>query len=138
MTSFSSIPDEIVHHIISFLSPEDCLLSIQLLSRRYHRIACEGLLWREYCQSSFKFWNPEHSFQEKLNGRAKDVDWRALWFKRKRSNTHALKLLNGILESKVSRIARFEDMCLLGYDVKDFLLEQCHADESFDDVLARR
>lgn len=138
MPSLDGVPDEVIQHILHFVSPDDNLRSVQLLSKRFNRLANEALLWRHYCRISFRYWAPEHQFQEKLQGLATDVDWKDLWMIRRRRNSHVGHLLDGILTTQVGRIKKFEQICLLGYDAKDFLLEQCHTDESAEDVLARR
>lgn len=132
------LPDEIVQHLLYYISPEDTLCGFQYLSHRFKRLANESLLWKYYCQSSFQFWHPEHDLQGKLKCRASDVDWRHLYLLRKARNDQVSYLLDGILASKVGRLRRFEEICQFGYDAKDFLLKQCHAHEDLPDVLSRR
>ncbi|KAL1837574.1 hypothetical protein VTJ49DRAFT_3634 [Mycothermus thermophilus] len=136
--SLGDVPDEIVRHILLYLSPEHTLQSIQLVSRRYHHLANEPLLWRWHCVRSFRFWSPEHKLDEKLAARASSVDWKGLWITRKQRNLRAADLLNGIINSTVHQVHRLKGICEMGYDVKDFLLEQIHCDHSVEDVLARR
>ncbi|EEY23624.1 F-box domain-containing protein [Verticillium alfalfae VaMs.102] len=138
MPTLEEIPDEIIHHILSYVSPENNLLSVQLLSRRLNTIANEPLLWRQHCRTSFKYWGPDHDFQAKLDGKVSDVDWKGLFLVRKATNARISNLFDGILATKLGRVRRFEQICLLGYDAKDFLLEQCHTIDTADDVLARR
>ncbi|KAG7134557.1 hypothetical protein HYQ45_007528 [Verticillium longisporum] len=138
MPTLEEIPDEIIHHILSFVSPENNLLRVQLLSRRLNTIANEPLLWRQHCRTAFTYWGPDHDFQAKLDGKVSDVDWKALFLVRKATNARISNLFDGILATKLGRVRRFEQICLLGYDAKDFLLEQCHTIDTADDVLARR
>lgn len=137
-SSLEDIPDEIIRHILLYLPPEDTLESFQFLSRRYHHLANESLLWRWHCRGSFRHWNPEHNLSEKLAALASSVDWRGLWITRKRKNDRAARLLDGVIATKVGQLSRMQGICELGYDVKDYLLEQCRADDSAEDVLARR
>ena len=137
-SSLEDVPDEIIRHILLYLPPEHTLASFQLVSRRYHHLANEPLLWRRHCQSSFRYWNPEHQLQERLRALASSVDWRGLWITRKRRNNKAARLLDGVILTKVGQSRKLGGICKLGYDVKDYLLEQCHVDESAEDVLARR
>ncbi|KAL2139854.1 hypothetical protein VTI28DRAFT_4617 [Corynascus sepedonium] len=137
-SSLEDIPDEIIRHILLYLPPEHTLESFQLISRRYHHLVNEPLLWRWHCQHSFRFWSPEHRLQEKLKALASSVDWKGLWITRKRGNNKAARLLNGVIATKVGQLRRLQGICELGYDVKDYLLEQCHVDESSEDFLARR
>lgn len=138
MSSLNCLPDEIIHHILTYVSPEDNLSSVQLVSRRLNHVANETLLWRYHCQTSFSFWHPDHRFQDKLASTPSHVEWKKLWIERTRNNATAARLLDDALATKVGRYGRIQQICLLGYDVKDFLLEQCRVDESAEDVLARR
>jgi F-box protein 21 len=137
-SSLEDIPDEIIRHILLYLPPEDTLENFQLLSRRYQHLANESLLWRWHCQHSFRHWHPDHDFHEKLTVRASSVDWRGLWTRRKRNNNRVARLLDGVLSTKVGQLKKLKQICELGYDAKDYLLEQCRADDSAEDVLARR
>ncbi|KAI5466479.1 Transglutaminase-like superfamily-domain-containing protein [Mariannaea sp. PMI_226] len=136
--SLDQIPDEIIHHLLYYVSPEDTLANFQPVSRRLKLIASEPLLWRYYCRHAFKYWNPDHDLQGKLRGKASDVDWKSLYLLRKRQNGRVSRLLDLILETKVHRLKRIEQIVRLGYDAKDFLLEQCQVDDSSEDILARR
>jgi F-box protein 21 len=138
-TCLESIPNEIITHLLYFLPPEDNLVCFQRLSKRLNRLANSGLLWRHHCVQSFKYWNPDHEFQKKLQQPVGEVDWKQLYLVRKERNTRIAQLFDGILARRVHRLHRFEQICLLGYDAKDFLLEQCAASEAdVQDVLARR
>ncbi|KAK3496593.1 hypothetical protein B0T13DRAFT_291252 [Neurospora crassa] len=142
MTSSSSLdrfPDELIRHILLYVSPEDNVLNIQPVSRRFYHIANEPLLWRYLCRNSFTFWNPEHCFFTKLSDpRPTTIEWKKLWLRRKRQNHLIKRLLDEILTTRYHQLRNLQHICHFGYDAKDFLLEQCHVDESHDDVLARR
>ncbi|KAK7428702.1 hypothetical protein QQZ08_004796 [Neonectria magnoliae] len=132
------VPDEIIQHLLYYVSPEDTLSSFQLLSHRLNRLANEPLLWRYHCQSSFRYWSPEHGFHCRLRERASEVDWKRLFVLRKTRNGQISHLLDEVLATKVGRLNKFEQICRLGYDAKDFLLDQCHNEEPMEDILARR
>jgi len=132
------VPDEIFQSILHYVAPEDNLLSVQLLSRRLHGLANAPLLWRHHCLNTYKYWNPEHRFHQRLGGPATAVDWKGLYILRRQRNARVARLLDGILASQICRLTKFEQICMLGYDAKDFLLEQCRADEGAEDALARR
>lgn len=136
--SLDKVPDEIIQHLLHYFSPRDNILSLQLLSRQFHRLATEPLLWKFHCRSSFKYWHPGHEFQQKLRRRASEVDWRQLFVLRAQQNRLVADLLEDIIATQVGRLRRFETIARLGYDAKDFLLEQCCTDESAHDFLARR
>lgn len=138
MPSLDDFPDEIIRHVLWFVSPEDNLGVIQALSRRFYHLGNEALLWRHYCRISFTYWNPDHDIEKKFAAIPSSVAWKSLWITRKRSTTKVSRLLDGILSTKVGQLRKLQQICLLGYDAKDYLLEQCHVDESAEDVLARR
>jgi len=138
MSSFESLPDELIHQILHYLSPELTLRTVALLSRRFSRLAYEPLLWKHYCEANFRYWQAEHHFDEKVYGNLHDVDWKALYLLRLRRNSRIAGLIDGIVASRVSRIEKTEKICQYGYDAKDYLLTQCRIDESAEDVLARR
>ncbi|KAI2469150.1 hypothetical protein F4781DRAFT_236609 [Annulohypoxylon bovei var. microspora] len=138
MASIDDLPDELVHHILLHVSPEEILTKIALLSRRFNRVAHEPLLWRSYCEHSFKYWQSSHHFKERLKRNLYDTDWRSLYLKRLGRNARIARLVDGIVNSRVSRLQKIEQICQYGYDAKDYLLTQCRVPESADDVLARR
>ncbi|KAJ8132593.1 hypothetical protein O1611_g1034 [Lasiodiplodia mahajangana] len=138
MCSFDSLPDELIQQILHYLSPEQTLTIVALLSRRFNNIAHEPLLWKYYCQTGFRYWQAEHRFHDKVHGQLHDVDWKALYLLRLKRNGHIAKLVDGIVASRVSRLEKTEQICQYGYDAKDYLLTQCRVDESVEDVLARR
>ncbi|KAK5653532.1 hypothetical protein OQA88_8791 [Cercophora sp. LCS_1] len=136
--SLVNFPDEIIRHILEFVSPEDNLRSIQLVSRQLHHVANDALLWKYYCSHSFLYWDPKHQFHRKLLQRASSVKWKDLWLTRERHNGRIADWFEGILQTKVGQLTRLRSICLLGYDSKDYLLDQYQCADDADDVLARR
>ncbi|KAI1498437.1 F-box domain-containing protein [Biscogniauxia marginata] len=138
MTLLDFLPDELVHQILHYLTPEETLGTIALLSRRFNRVAQEPLLWKYYCQTYFKYWQANHHFGEKLKGKLRDVNWKRLYLLRLARNRRIAQLVDDIVASRVSRLDKMEQICLYGYDAKDYLLSQCRIDDCAEDVLARR
>lgn len=138
MCSFNALPDELIHHILHYLAPEETLAAVALTSRRYNRIADEPLLWKYYCQVHFKYWQAEHRFRAKVAGDLHAVNWKSLYLLRLRRNSRIANLVDGIVASRVSRLEKTEQICQYGYDAKDYLLTQCRVDDHAEDVLARR
>jgi F-box protein 21 len=138
MATFEDVPDEIIEHVLRYLTAEENLASIQLLCRRFNHVANEAHLWRYYCRSTFRYWHPEHAIEDKFVAQVSSLDWKKLWLTRRRRNARASALLEEVLRSKVGQLNKLRQICQLGYDAKDFLIDQLHVDESDDDVLARR
>lgn len=138
MTTLDNVPDEIIRQILQYVAPEEVYDNVLLVSKKFKRVAIDPLLWKYYCQTSFRYWHAEHRIDEKLASRASKIAWRELWRRRKCRNDLVARLLNEIIASKVSRLARIGKICQFGYDVKDFLLEQIQTSDSAEDALARR
>ncbi|OTB02373.1 hypothetical protein M426DRAFT_322639 [Hypoxylon sp. CI-4A] len=138
LPSLPSLPDEIVHQILLYVPPEETLSNVALTSRRFHRVAQEPLLWRSYCEDTFKYWDASHHFKERLRANAHRTNWKRLFLLRRKGNADIARLVDGIVASRVFRLQKMEQICRYGYDAKDYLLSQCRIPDSVDDVLARR
>lgn len=136
--SLDSVPDEIIRQILQHVAPDDAFDTLPLVSKRLQRLSVEPLLWKHYCQISYSFWDPQHRFDQKLGDLASKTPWRALWRRRKYRNDLIARLLDEIIATKVSRLAKIGDICQFGYDAKDFLLDQIRTPDSAEDALARR
>ncbi|KAH6606227.1 hypothetical protein Trco_005380 [Trichoderma cornu-damae] len=136
--SLHQVPDEIISHLLYYISPQDNLYNVQLVSRRFYRLANEPLLWRYHCRSSFKHWSPRHMFPEKIAALAQETNWKDLFIYRSIRNRQISTVLNEIIRTKVNRVRGFEIIGQIGYDAKDLLLEHCQTSPSAEDGLARR
>ncbi|KAL2072297.1 hypothetical protein VTL71DRAFT_11640 [Oculimacula yallundae] len=134
----TSLPDEVLHNILSFCPPDDLLLHIRILSRRFYILAGEPLLWRYHCRTDFDYWAGRHDIQQKFLQNVGDVDWKLLYTHRRKVDVKISGILDSILESQSNRISKFESISDFGYDAKDTLLRHCRIGDSADDVLARR
>lgn len=137
-TTLDCLPDEVLQHILYYVSPSDILVAIQQVSKRFNRLAREPLLWRYNCRIEYKYWDSKHRIRQKLAGSVGDVDWRHLFIHRKNIDRHTTDLLEGILRGQMNRIQKYKAITRFGYDAKDTLLRHCHATEDSPDVLARR
>lgn len=132
------LPDEVVHHLLHYVPPEDTLLAFQFLCKRLKRLANVNVLWKYYCRSSFTYWDQQEEYSCMLREPASKTSWKRMYLVRRSRNNQISTLLDGIIASKVGRIEKMEKVCRLGYDAKDFLLSQCRSDPTADDFLARR
>lgn len=137
-TTFDELPDEILQQVLYCSPPEETLLSLQLVSKRFARLANEPLLWRYHCRVGFKYWDPRHRIKDKLAGDVGAADWRKLFCYRLRVDAQTTRNLDGILAAQTNRIVKYEEIGENGYDVKDTLLRHCRVDDSAPDVLARK
>ncbi|KAL6877283.1 hypothetical protein HDV57DRAFT_522558 [Trichoderma longibrachiatum] len=137
VSSLDQVPDEIIGHLLYYIPPYD-LANFQLVSHRFYRLANQALLWRHHCRSSFKFWHPRHRFHERTAALAQETNWKDLFIYRSARNRQVSRLLDDIIRTKVNRVRGFEIIGQIGYDAKDFLLEQCQTSPYAEDGLARR
>lgn len=133
-----SLPVEILSLIFHYLSPEENLSSLQLVSRQFNLVANEPLLWRYYCQTYLRYWDPRHGFPTLLEKEVGTVDWKALYCERKFINEIVGELLDEIIQSTAHRLSKIEHVCEFGLDAKDYLLGQMRSGNEADDCLARR
>lgn len=136
--SLDQLPDDIIQHLLYCLSPGDTLSGFQLTCRRFALLSSEPLIWRYHCVNAFRYWHPGHEFPVKVRAPVAEVDWKGLFIFRRSRNCAISKIFDEILETKVCRFAKIGSIAELGYDAKDFLLEQTKCSEAADDVLARR
>ena len=132
------LPDEVLQHIIYYLPPQYVLSQTQRTSKRFHRLACEPLLWRYHCRIHFRYWDSKHRIHQKFPGKVSDVDWKALYRHRKQVDSDTTELLDSIISGQVGRINKFKMIADFGYDAKDTLLRHCRTSDDAEDVLARR
>lgn len=137
MTSFDEVPDELIRHILFYLTPEENIGLVQSSCLRLYNVANDLLLWRYYC-CQILYWHPRHSIRRKLQGPAASVDWKRLWLLRKRWDLVAADLLDRVVQTRVDQHKHLRQICSMGLDVKDYLLGQMHLDSAADDHLARR
>ena len=135
--SLNDLPEEVVQTVLFYL-PVTSLPTIHLTSRRLNNLADEPLLWRHHCRTQFKHWDPSHQIRQKLAGSPLLVDWKQVYISRSRTDRLSTRLLESILSSQTGRIAKFQAIVDLGYDVKDTLLRNIHTPDDTEDVLARR
>ena len=110
MPTLNDFPDEIIRHVLWFVSPEDNLGIVQHLSRRFYHLGNESLLWRHYCRTSFTYWHPDHDIENKFLAIPSSVAWKTLWVTRKRSTTKVSRLLDGILSTKVGQLRKLQQI----------------------------
>jgi F-box protein 21 len=136
--SLTSLPDEVLQHILYFVSPNHVLQNVQRVSKRFYTLGSEPVLWRYHCQAQFKYWDPKHRIGLKFLGCAGNVDWKTLFIHRQKVNSQTTCILDSILQGQVNRIKKFSEIIDFGYDAKDILLQHCRTNEGAEDVLARR
>lgn len=135
--SFASLPTEILQAIFEYLPPES-LVNASIASKRLKSIADQPIIWRLYCRTQFRYWDTKHNITGKFAGSLADVDWKALFVERNKTDRATTQLLNKVVSSQLDRIANIQEIANLGYDAKETLLRHCNVGDDAEDVLARR
>jgi F-box protein 21 len=136
--AFTELPTEILEAIFLHLDPPS-LLSVAQTCRVVKELTADApLIWRHFCQTHFKTWDPQHGIAAKFAGPLSDVDWRSVFVRRVRIEQETLRLLEKVLGSQQDRIRHINEIADFGYDVKEVLLKECACDDGKEDVLARR
>lgn len=135
--SLDGLPQEILHNILCYCDPCSCA-ALEQSARRFQGIANEPVLWRLYCRTHFKFWDPRHDLERRLVGPLSAVNWKALYISRHIADRSTCRNLDSILLTQTGRIEKFRSILDLGSDAKDALLRNVSLTESESDHLARR
>ena len=131
-----NLPDEILRSVCFFLDWHDAL-SLQSTSRRFGDVANEHLLWKYYCQCSFRYWAVSHQISSKFADLS-FVQWKQLFRNHHEAEIRTRSALQGIISSQRARTPKIESIVELGYDSKAALLQSHARASEFDDHLARR
>jgi F-box protein 21 len=134
--SLIHLPDEILHLILCYSSPQSCA-AVEQTNSRFQTVTNERLLWRHHCQSHYKFWDGRHDMPQKLARPVNSTDWKALFVFKYQVDQSVSRLLDSILGSQTGRIEKCRRVINMGYDTKDTLLRYSMVD-SGEDYLARR
>jgi F-box protein 21 len=144
--SFGDLPAEIVQSIFFYLPPES-LCEVRTASKQLQSIADSPLLWRYYCRTQYRFWDPIHNMARKLASPVSATEWRELFITRRRIDAAVHEMVNEVVRTPQGRIHVIEDICVQrygstmvanNYDVKDALLSHYNVAEDKEDHLARR
>ena len=134
--AFSTLPNEIIYHILLCVPPAS-IIEVQQVSKHFYELA-QPILWRYYCRAVYTYWSSEHEIEEKFAGPVSKVDWKSIFLKRHGLNRSTDREINSILKTQLGRIEKTERIVARGYDTKDSLLRHLNVGHDADDVLARR
>ncbi|KAF1966796.1 YccV-like-domain-containing protein [Bimuria novae-zelandiae CBS 107.79] len=136
--AFTDLPAEILEGIFLNLDPQS-VISVAQTCRLIKELTTDApLIWRHFCHTHFRWWDPQRAMQAKFQGPLSDVDWRSVFIERLRKEREALRLLDHVLGSQQNRIRHIGEIADFGYDVKEVLLKEIACDDVREDVLARR
>lgn len=135
-TMLIQLPDEIIRSICFLVDWKDAI-SLQATCRRLRDVAGEQLLWKFYCQSSVRYWDPSHQISLKLADPSFQ-QWKQLFQKHQEADVKTRNTLEEIISGQGARTPKIQGIVALGYDSKNALLMSHARASEFDDHLARR
>ncbi|KAH6637676.1 Hemimethylated DNA-binding protein YccV like-domain-containing protein [Boeremia exigua] len=136
--AFAELPTEILESIFLLLDAPSLFVLAQS-HRLFKQLTTDSpIIWRHLCHTSFTTWAPHHHIAAKFAGPLSDVDWRALYFRRKRIERETRRLLNHIVATQHERMRCINEIANFGNDAKESLLRECACPDDVEDVLARR
>ena len=138
MATITTLPDEILTHVLFYVPAEDALANVQLVSSRFQRLASSPLLWRHHCRTNYAHWRDEFGIERRLDEPVTAVEWKRLFRQRRRIDARIAKLFEGLLFTRHQRRRRMRAICSAGEEARDYLVAQRRAPDSAHDVLARR
>jgi len=131
------LPDELIEAIVIHLSPT-ATVAFGNTCKRCHKIADSPQIWRQHCQSTWRYWSPRHGWPERHQLPSAQAKWRQLYSVRHTTDRETLHLFDQMLQIQQFRHQHMEEISDQGYDVKDLLLSlRDNTPAEDDDYLAR-
>lgn len=134
MPPLTTLPDEVIQSILSYLPPLTTL-ALQQTCRRFANVANEPLLWKKYCQQSFRWWDKR--FSPQLQD-ASFTEWKDLFARRNTSSRATRDAINKIVAKELGRLDSLKTILETGYDAKDDLLDMFWNASSSQNHLAQK
>jgi len=119
--SITDLPDEVIQAILYHV-PATTTLSLQRTCRRFAHVANEHLLWKFYCQGTFKWWDGRHDLTAKLVDPS-FIEWKKLYAERYQASQATRHAVDEIVAQEVGRLDKIQTILEIGYDAKDVLLD---------------
>lgn len=136
--AFTNLPTELLEAIFLHLDPRS-LIALSQSNRLIKQLTTDSpIIWRHLCRTSFTTWAPHHNIAAKLAGPLHNVNWRALYIRKKHVEHETRRLLEHVLATQHERIRCINEIAGFGYDAKETLLRECACSDDAEDVLARR
>ncbi|KAK4946536.1 hypothetical protein LTR10_014388 [Elasticomyces elasticus] len=132
----TALPDEVIQTILSYLPPSTTL-SLGQTCKRFVDVTSEPLQWKEYCQTSFRWWHRQHSIKSKFQDPSY-IDWKPLFARRHTSSQATRNAINRIVADELGRLDWIKVILDAGYDAKDDLLDMFWNASSSENHLAQK
>ncbi|OAP58645.1 hypothetical protein AYL99_07735 [Fonsecaea erecta] len=115
----TQLPNEVIQAIFSYL-PFDGNVALAQTCRRLADAAQEPLLWKKYCQDSFRWWDRRHGHADKIRD-GSFLGWKDMFMRRHRTSRTTRQALDRIISEEIGRLDSMKIILEAGYDAKDEL-----------------
>ncbi|KAJ9611606.1 hypothetical protein H2200_004790 [Cladophialophora chaetospira] len=132
----TDLPDEVIQVILSFLPPISNI-ALQQTCRHFANIANEPLLWKSYCQETFKWWDIRHVFKARLQD-VSFTGWKDLFAQRHTTSRATRTAVDNIVTKETGRLDSMKVILEAGYDAKQDLIDMFWNAASSPNHLAQR
>ena len=132
----TELPDEVIQVVLSYLPPISNA-ALQQTCRHFADVANEPLLWKSYCQDTFKWWDSRHTFKARLQD-ASFTGWKDLFAERHKTSRASRNAVDKIVNEESGRLDSMKVILEAGYDAKQDLLDMFWNAASSHNRLAQR
>ncbi|GAB7352092.1 hypothetical protein MBLNU459_g2592t1 [Dothideomycetes sp. NU459] len=138
MAALLDLPDELIQEIFTYL-PATSAAAFGSTSLRLNKISLTPLLWRDYCRSTWRYWEVLPDRPDPIGGDISSDQWRELFVQKHTLDQEALHEFDELLSTQQFRLERMQSIAEhFRYDAKDLFLGLLQTPDDADDVLARR
>jgi F-box protein 21 len=135
-SSLTDLPSEVLQVILSYLPPLSNI-ALQQTCRHFADITNEPLLWKDYCQQTYKWWDTRHAFKLRLQNPS-FTEWKDVFAKRHQTSRTTRKAVDKIVAKELGRLDSLKVILEAGYDAKHDLLDMFWNAASSPNCLAQR
>ena len=132
----TALPDEVIQVILSYLPPLSNI-ALQQTCRHFADAANEPLLWRDYSQRTYKWWDSRHAFRAKVADPSFS-GWKNLFASRHRTSQVVQGAIHRIVIEELGRLDSLKSILDIGYDAKGDLLDLFYLAAASENHLAQR
>lgn len=130
------LPDEVIQAVLQQLDALS-LSTISSVSRHFHAVANEQIIWKGLVLRDFTFWDDK----DELSKKKRDIsfrDWKGLYAVRHTANVATRHAIQQMIDDPIGRLAKAHDVLDHGYGIKDVLLQLNKDAFKTDCALAQR
>jgi F-box protein 21 len=132
----TQLPDEVIQVILTYLPPTSNV-ALQGTCSHFAEVANEPLRWKDYCMSSFRWWDMRHEIRKKISNPSFH-QWKSIFATRYQTSQAVRHAIDNIVTHEFGRLNHLKVILDAGYDAKQHLLDLYLNASSSSNHLAQR